>query len=242
MFWRRNKKFQVEVINPRLVLEASPALEVSGGSARRLSQEVNPEKLSLDVSLKLAAVVAAMVNACLIVFGYMRYLALLELFGIERSEVSFSIADLLAYGYGATINMVVASREAQFVFGGLAGLIAITLVLLLWQKGAAWKQMLVSWLLGILIAFLPTVPMYVGYYPAKRSLLAVAAEHLGIEASNLGGVKKRTEVLTSEGWRQGDVLLANAEFTYLLADSVVYKVRLSDGVIVRKTQLIAELK
>ncbi|ARC77947.1 hypothetical protein AXW93_03660 [Pseudomonas aeruginosa] len=106
--------------------------------------------------------VAAVVNGCLIIFGYMRYLAMLELFGIERSEVAFSMADLLAYGYGATINMVVATREAQFIFGGLAGLIAIALLFLLWQKGVAWKQMLVSWLLGIVIAFLPTVPMSSG--------------------------------------------------------------------------------
>lgn len=239
MFWGRERKLQVEIVNPRLVLEpprpqAAEAKDATGGTAIR--------RLSLDTSLKLAAVVAAVTNACLLIFGYMRYLAMLELFGIERSEVSFSIADLLAYGYGASINLVFASREAQFTFGGLAAVIAIALVLLMWREGAAWKQLLVSWLLGIVIAFLPTVPMFVGYYPAKRSLLAIAAGHLGVEVSKLDGVRRRTEVLTSDGWRQGDVLLATAEFTYLLAESVVYKIRLNDGVVVRRTQLTAELK
>ncbi|HFD6776145.1 TPA: hypothetical protein ACF3MO_005992, partial [Pseudomonas aeruginosa] len=102
---------------------------------------------------------------------------MLELFGIERSEVTFSMADLLAYGYGASLNMVLASQETQFYFGAVAALIALTVVLLLWREGAAWKQVLVSWLLGFVIAFLPTVPMFVGYYPAKRSLLGIVAEH-----------------------------------------------------------------
>lgn len=239
MFWGRERKLQVELVNPRLVLEP---LRLQAAEVQGAAEGTAIRRLSLDTSLKLAAVVAAVTNACLLIFGYMRYLAMLELFGIERSEVTFSMADLLAYGYGASINLVFASREAQFAFGGLAAVIAITLVLLMWREGAAWKQLLVSWLLGILIAFLPTVPMFVGYYPAKRSLLAIAAEHLGVEASKLDSVRRRTEVLTSDGWRQGDVLLATAEFTYLLADSVVYKIRLNDGVVVRRTQLTAELK
>lgn len=240
MFWGRERKLQVEIVNPRLVFE-SPQRQVDK-SHDAPPQGAGNRRLSLDTSLKLAAVVAAVTNACLLIFGYMRYLAMLELFGIERSEVTFSMADLLAYGYGASINMVFSSREGQLAFGGLAAVIAITLVLLLWREGAAWKQLLVSWLVGVVIAFLPTVPMFVGYYPAKRSLLAVAAQHLGVDASKLDGVKKRTEVLTADGWKQGDVLLATADFTYLLADSVVYKIRLSDGVVVRKTQLTAELK
>ncbi|MCS8153511.1 hypothetical protein N0480_11860 [Pseudomonas aeruginosa] len=103
----------------------------------------------------MAAVIAAAINASLIIFGYMRYLAMLELFGIARSEVSFSLADLLAYGYGAMINVMFSNRPAQMVFGGLIGAIAITGVLLLWDKGAVWKQMLLSWLVGAAIAFLP---------------------------------------------------------------------------------------
>ncbi|HHM7088318.1 hypothetical protein ACP0I7_27615 [Pseudomonas aeruginosa] len=240
MFWGRERKLQVEIVNPRLVFE-SPQRQVDKQHDAP-PQRVDNRRLSLDTSLKLAAVVAAVTNACLLIFGYMRYLAMLELFGIERSEVTFSMADLLAYGYGASINMVFSSREAQFTFGGVAAVIAISLVLLLWREGAAWKQLLVSWLVGVVIAFLPTVPMFVGYYPAKRSLLAVAAQHLGVDASKLDGVSRRTEVLTAEGWKQGDVLLATAEFTYLLADSIVYKIRLSDGAVVRKTQLTAELK
>ncbi|MCP1641003.1 hypothetical protein J2T41_000597 [Pseudomonas citronellolis] len=239
MYWRARKKIQVEVINPRLVLESPP---IHAGKAPDTPVEAGVHQLSLDVSLKLAAVVAAVINACLLIFGYMRYLAMLELFGIERSEVVFSVADLLAYGYGAMINMVFASRVAQIVFGGSAGTIAITAVLLLWKKGAAWKQMLVSWLIGIVIAFLPTLPMFVGYYPARHALLAVAAEHLGVEPDKLDAVKKRTEVSTSDGWMQGDVLLTTGEFTYLLSDSVVYKVRQTDGKVIRRTHLLAKLK
>lgn len=172
----------------------------------------------------------------------MRYLAMLELFGIARSEVSFSLADLLAYGYGAMINVMFSNRPAQMVFGGLIGAIAITGVLLLWDKGAVWKQMLLSWLVGAAIDFLPVVPMLVGYYPAKASLLTLAADHLKVDPGQIEGLAKRTEVLTSDGWIRGDVLLSTNEFTYLLSDALVYKIRQLDGKIVRKTQLTARLK
>ncbi|MCM8614340.1 hypothetical protein [Pseudomonas aeruginosa] len=242
MFWSKNRIVQVEVVNPRITLEVAPSLIPPAVSEAPQTLAPDAAKPSLDVALKLAAVVAAVVNACLIIFGYMRYLAMLELFGIERSEISFSVADLLAFGYGSTLNMAFSTRVTQIVFGGTSGLVALGVVLLLWRHAPSWKQILVAWLLGCLIAFLPTVPIVVSYLPAKRSQLAIAAGHLGVEADKLDGLAKRSEVLTIDGWKEGDILLATNEFTFLLADSIVWKVRQADGVIVRRTHLSAKLK
>lgn len=234
---------QVELMNPRFVLE-SQSLQSMDATGPTLPDSQHParENASLDVSLKLAAVLAAVANACLLAFGYMRYLAMLELFGIQRAEVQFSIPDLLAYGYGAALNLVGASRLAQIIFGVVIGMIALAFVTLAFRKDSGKKQVLLAWGLGITLSLLPAVPMFVGYYPARQSLLAVAAEQMGVQAEDIDGVKTRTEVLTSDGWMGGAILLTTDAFTYLLADSVVYKVRLADGVIVRRTHLSPKLK
>lgn len=242
MFWAKEKKIQVELSNPRLVVESHPFPSMQGAVEHPATAAPGSVRLSLDDSLKLAAVLAAVVNACLIIFGYMRYLAMLELYGIGRSEVSFSVADLLAYGYGSTVSMAFSTRVAQILFGGLSGVIGLGVVLLLWRRAPSWKQTLVAWGVGCVIALLPMAPILISYLPAKRSHLEVAAEHLGVNADKLDGLKRSTEVLTSDGWMQGEILLTTNDFTYLLADSVVYKIRQVDGVVVRKTHLTAMLK
>lgn len=242
MFWGKEKKIQVELINPRMVLESRSPLPAHAEASPPATQHPSNENFSLDVSLKLAAVLAAVANACLLSFGYMRYLAMLELFGIQRAEVQFSIPDLLAYGYGAALNLVGSSRLAQIIFGVVIGLIALAFVTLAFKKDSGKKQMFLAWGLGIALSLAPAVPMVVGYYPARQSLLAVAAEQMGVVAEDVDGVKKRTEVRTSEGWMEGTILLTTGDFTYLLADSVVYKVRQADGVIVRRTHLSPKLK
>lgn len=242
MFWAKEKKLQVELINPRLVVESQPLLSSPGAVKPAAIVAPTSVSLSLDDSLKLAAVVAAVVNACLIIFGYMRYLAMLELYGIGRSEISFSVADLLAYGYGSTLNMAFATRVTQIVFGGLSGLVGLGVILLLWRRAPSWKQTLAAWGVGCVIAYLPMAPIFISYLPAKRLQLAVAAEHLGVDVDKLDGLTKRTEVLTSDGWMQGDILLVTNDFTYLLVDAVVYKIRQADGAVVRKTHLSAQMK
>ena len=242
MFWGKEKKIQVELINPRVVLESRSLQLAHAEACPPATQHPSNESLSLDVSLKLAAVLAAVANACLLSFGYMRYLAMLELFGIQRAEVQFSIPDLLAYGYGAALNLIASSRLAQIVFGVVIGLIALAFVTLAFKKDSGKKQMFLAWGLGIALSLAPAVPMVVGYYPARQSLLAVASEQMGVVAEDVDGVKKRIEVRTSEGWMEGTILLTTGDFTYLLADSVVYKVRQADGVIVRRTHLSPKLK
>lgn len=242
MFWGKEKKIKVELINPRLVIE-SPSLMLVHEEAERVAvQAPDSGRPSIDVLLKVAAFAAAVVNGTLIIFGYMGYLALLELYGIERSEVSFSIADLLVFGYGKTLNLALSTQLSQACFGVLAGFAGLGVVALLWRNSSGWKQVLLAWVLGCVIAFVPSVPIWIGYIPAKRSLLTSAAKRFGVDADKLDGLTKRTDVLTTDGFVEGDILLATNDFTYLLKDKVLYKIRQADGVVVRKTYLSEVMK
>lgn len=238
MFWSKERTVRVELVNARLTVEG----KLPAGDERTAD---NPRSESnsfhLDTVLKLAALLATIANAALLTFGYMRYLAQMELFGIARSEVSYSVSDLLAYGYGAFLNLIFSGLPAQLVFGASVGIVVMLLFALFGGGRSSWRKDAATMAVAVALAAVPAIPMLMGYFPAKDTALALAAKHLQVEKEDLQGVRKRFEFDTSQGVLSGDVLLANPEYTYLLAGNVVYKLKTENNTVVRKTYLEADL-
>ncbi|WP_036993687.1 hypothetical protein [Metapseudomonas furukawaii] len=238
VFWNKERTVRVELMNPRLTVEGQLPL---GNSQTVESPRIETSRFHLDTVLKLAALIATIANAALLILGYMRYLAQMELFGIARSEVSYSISDLLAYGYGAFLNLIFSGRPAQLVFGASVGVLVVVLFALFGTGRSSWRKDAATMAVAVAVAAVPAIPMLMGYVPAKDSALALAAKHLQVVKEDLRGVRKRFEIDTSQGVVSGDVLLANSEYTYLLAGNVVYKLKTENNVVVRKTYLEADL-
>ncbi|HFH3882463.1 hypothetical protein [Pseudomonas aeruginosa] len=237
MFWTREKTVRVELLSPPLVLAAAqPIANPSTGQ----ETEARSGLISIDQFLKLAAIMVAVANTALIVMGYMRYVGLMQPFGISRTEVAFSLSDLLSFGYVSFINMTLSGQLAVAIVTSLLTLPVMAIVLRFKRDMHVVPQALLVWAIATALFFFVTGPYWFAFTPGKESALKVAAQSLGVE-EKLQELETKQEVTTEDGSLTGNIILAMPDITYLLKDGVLYKIRAADGKILRKTHLKAQL-
>lgn len=130
MFWKRASKIvRVELVNlPSALPVTTTAMPTS---------EVRPAFISFDAWLKLCLMLVAVTNCCLLTAGYMRRLGEVEAYGIQRSEVSFSISDLLASGYALVLKPATAGLYASCIVGGGLAVACVILVGITIREGTS---------------------------------------------------------------------------------------------------------
>lgn len=238
MFWTKDKTIRVELVSPPIVLPAS-------AEPSKHLESVKPAggfMISLDQFLKIAAVMVAVVNAALVVLGYMRYVGMLQQFGISRTEVSFSLSDLLSFGYIGFLNMTFSGQVAVAAVCSVITLPVMALVIRLKRDMNSFLQYILVWAISMGLFFVITGPYWIAYNPGKQAALKLVAKELNIEESQLSELKTEHEVSTENGFLTGYIVLATPDFTFLLKETVLYKIRASDGKILRKTHLQPEQK
>jgi hypothetical protein len=237
MFWKKQGPVRVEFLNPPVVVTSALVPEQPHTDQEAKSTGF---PLSLDQLLKLSAIVVAVVNTILIVTGYMRYVGITQQFGISRTEVAFSLSDLLSFGYISFLNMTFSGQATLVILSSLTTVPAFAIVVSLKSKMHPVKQYLLVWTIAILL-FVPVVgPYWFAFNPGKEDALKRAAKSLGLD-KKLQGLDTVQEVMTENGSLTGEIILGMPSVTYLLKDGVIYKIRESDGRILRKTHLKAKL-
>lgn len=239
MFWRRDKTVRIELLSPPVVV--TPAVS-SSPSAPEHGKASSSMPISVEQLFKLAAVMVAVVNTALVVLGYMRYVGLLQQFGISRTEVAFTFSDLLSFGYVSFLNMTLSGKVAVAAVCSAITLPVMAVVIRLKRDLHSLLQSLLVWVISTGLFFLMTAPYWVAYNPSKQAALKVAATSLGVDEEQLLGLETTQEVSTENGYLIGHIILAMPDITYLLKDDVLYKIRGSDGKILRKTYLRPKLK
>ncbi|WP_374439252.1 hypothetical protein [Pseudomonas panipatensis] len=236
MFWRKERTVRVELLSPPVVLTTAVAPALPNADQDTKSRF----PITLDQLLKIAAIMVAVVNTALIVMGYMRYVGLMQQFGISRTEVSFNLSDLLSFGYVSFLNMTLSGQMTVAIVTSLLTLPVMAIVLRLKRNMHAIPQALLIWALATVLFFFVTGPYWFAFTPGKEAALRVAAQSLGV-SEELQGLETEQEVATENGSLTGNIILAMPDITYLLKDGVLYKIRDSDGRIMRKTHLKAKL-
>lgn len=237
MFWNKERTVRVELLSPPLVV--TTAHPVAHPSA---AQETGPRTglISIDQFLKLAAIMVAVTNTALLVMGYMRYVGLMQPFGISRTEVAFTLSDLLSFGYVSFLNMTLSGQLAVAIVASFLTLPVMAIMLRFKRDMHFVPQALLAWVIASGLFFVVTGPYFFAFTPGKDAALKVAAQSLGVE-EKLQGLETEQEVTTDNGSLTGNIILAMPDITYLLKDGVLYKIRASDGKILRKTHLKARL-
>ncbi|MBD9503304.1 hypothetical protein IB256_21120 [Pseudomonas sp. PDM17] len=139
MFWRKEKTVRVELISPPVMVSAAAPLN----AAESMAPSRTP--LSVEQLLKLATIMVAVVNTALVVLGYMRYVGLLQQFGISRTEVSFTFSDLLSFGYVGFINMTLSGQVAVAAVSSAICLPVMAVVIRLKKSMHQVLQFLLVW-------------------------------------------------------------------------------------------------
>ncbi|MEP9317761.1 hypothetical protein ABKS89_11540 [Pseudomonas sp. LABIM340] len=236
MFWKREKTVRIEFLSPPVMVSATAPLSVG---------ETKPQGhglLSVEQFLKLATIMVAVVNTASVVLGYMRYVGVLQQYGISRTEVAFTLSDLLSFGYVGFLNMTLSGQVAVAAVSTAICLPVMAVVIRLKKSMHQLLQFLLVWGISTGLFFLVTAPYWVGYNPGKEAALRMAAKSLKVEEDDLKGLSIEQEVSTDTGSLTGTILLAMPEITYLLKEDVLYKIRASDGHVLRRTHLKPDLR
>lgn len=239
MFWRKDKTVQIERISPPPAVTVASSLPSS--SPERLEAH-NGMLISVEQFLKLAAVMVAVVNTSLVMLGYMRYVGLLQQFGISRTEIAFTLSDLLSFGYVSFLNMTLSGQVAVAMVSSAITFPVMAVVIRLRRDMHLSLQLLLTWVVSVGFFFLITAPYWIAYNPGKQAALKVAAKSLDVDDEQLLGLELEQEVTIEHGSLIGNIILAMPDITYLLKAGVLYKIRASDGKILRKTHLQPKLK
>lgn len=238
MYRRRDKTIRVELVSPSVAVTAAASASPIGPERGEASSDM---LISVELFLKLAAVMVAVVNTALVVLGYMRYVGLLQQFGISRTEVEFTLSDLLSFGYVGFLNMTFSGQVAVAAVSSAITLPVMAVVIRLKRDLHSLLQFLYVWIVSMGLFFLVTGPYWVAYNPGKQAALNVAAKSLGVNVDQLQGLDTEQEVSTDSGSLIGSIILATPDITFLLKDGVLYKIRASDGKTLRKTHLHPKL-
>jgi len=236
MFWKRERTVRVEFLSPPVMVHAAAPQNTAESKP-----PIHP-LLSMEQILKLATIMVAVVYTSLVVLGYMRYVGVLQQYGISRTEVAFTLPDLLSFGYVGFLNMTLSGQVAVAGVSTAICLPVMAVVIRLKKNMHQSLQFLLVWSVSITLFFLITSPYWVGYNPGKEAALRMAAKSLNVEEEELEGLSIEQEVSTDTGSLRGTIVLAMPDITYLLKENVLYKIRASDGRILRKTHLTPKLK
>lgn len=232
-FWQRSEKIlKVEIVNPKLT---SQETHYSRTSSSDTPEKPPAKELNFDLSLKVLALIALVLNSCLAIMGYVDFTGYLQTFGISTNELDLSLSTLLFQGY---IEIVVASFSAAAnysVLGAIAIFIVMTCIFLFpasifFKNRDRVDKTAAAMMIGYL-AFIALIIPVVGLHRGEERAYLIFDKQNGTNSTQ----KLNTNhiIKTKEGVSvSGETIFASPQYTYILQRRELYKISNRDNHIV----------
>lgn len=240
MFWKRDKPIRVEIVTPINVSSPQPALPAAdplNESAKR------PERVDTDLTFRFATFFALVLQAVLIVWGYLELAAYYEQFGIRTSELDLGTPTLLIYGYSYTFSELMSTVDRIPLLGAfipgftfIAIGAAVTFLFFAMHErralGHIFQRGVLVGVVLLLIFLAPALAVQNGIDRATRDF----EEYTGVEATH--GLNREYSVVTDQKQTlTGHLVVADARFTFIQVNDTVYKLENSSNRVMRQTFL-----
>ncbi len=134
MFWKRDNKIQVEILNPISISSPSVSPQQIDAQPASVVREVDK-----DFAFKLLTYFAILLQAGLLAYGYLELSAYYEQFGIGTTELELGTPTILVYGYSYAFSSIMGLVDLiPFIGALIPGLmfisVALTFVYLLMNR------------------------------------------------------------------------------------------------------------
>lgn len=237
MFFQKKKENKFELVNDiiRIELISNPDTPTN-----EEIKSTGNDHFEFDSLMKLLVLIVATTQACLIIFGYMEKLAVMEAYNIQRSEVSFSIQDLLAGGYAALLSLVT-SNNGAWIFGGALEISAFFLISLALSKSPQGQRAILSLILSVALVAATYGPILF-YITTRNKVYDQAAKSLDFDREKLVRLSAYEEFPTPNGPISGKLILTSQNAFFVLKDHYLYKLKSDNNQILRKTRVEAIMK
>lgn len=236
MFWKSDKRVQVELVTP--VRLTSPACSASPSSTTPIAVAKIVDK---DLAFKLVASFAIFLQTALTVYGYLELSAFYEQFGIYTSELELGTATLLSAGYSYSFSSIMNSVDGvpyvgPAVPGFISFIIALAFVTLLMSGVRKMADNLLMAVIGAaLLLMLFVAPVWGVVDGLERGKIGLKA-NTGLDWSK--GVSKEYTIVTNEKQRlTGHLIVSDTKSTFLLVGTTVYKVDNKTNRVMRENAL-----
>lgn len=232
-FWQRSEKIlKVQIVSPKLTSQETHCSQTSSSD----TLEKPPAKeLNFDLSLKVLALTALVLNSCLAIMGYVDFTGYLQTFGISTNELDLSLSTLLFQGY---IEIVVASFSAaadHFLLGATAILIVMTCIFLFpvsifFKNRDRVDKTVAAMMIGYLAFIALIIPLVGLHRGEERAHLIFDKQNRTNSTQKLNTshtIKTKGGVSVS-----GETIFASPQYTYILQRRELYKISNRDNHIV----------
>ena len=226
MFLNRKKVMRVALVHS--VPHASPLDRPT--TANNTGSE---QRFDLDGLFKIFAVLVATANGVLLICGYMRSLAKMELYGIHQAEVDVSLQNLLLEGYFAL--MPGSSGWGAIILGSVLGLTAVIATLLVMPNSSGARQYAAAMLLAGVALGAIYLPVLV-YKDSRDAALRTVVQALHLDPTTQT-LAYDHEIASSQGPLKGQLITADSNFSFVRVGNVVYKIQNGSNQIVRTSRL-----
>jgi hypothetical protein len=240
MFWKRTNPIRVEIVNPINAISPKPSsLSTDQGS----ESAKGTRRIDTDLTFKFATFFALVLQAVLIVWGYLELAAYYEQFGIRTSELNLGTPTLLIYGYSYTFSELMSTVDRIPVLGAfIPGLTFITigaaLTFLFFAMherralGDIFQRGVLVGVVLLLIFLAPTLAVRNGVDRATKDF----EEYSGVKAPR-GLDREYTVVTDQKETLTGHLIVADTRFTFIQVNGTVYKLDNSSNRVMRRTVL-----
>lgn len=233
VFWKKEKKVQVELTAPITIIHPDCEIQKTGTKAQQ--RECNLDK---EFSLKLIISFALTVQAFFFIAGYLGFTVRYEQYGIRTGELDLANSTILAEGYRQTLS-ILTSGDGSFsitrtFFMLLPFLLAsLAATYLLTNGKSKWIDFIaktsLGWVLLFILFFLPALGLLHNIEEAKKDI----KEETGLNAKS--DLNREQTISTKDGGMlSGKVIAADTKVTFFLSEHTVYKVDNATGRVLRK--------
>jgi hypothetical protein len=233
----KERVVQVRITNETLTLN-SPA---AAPPERPIQADTKP--LNYELGLKLAALVALVLNSLLAIIGYVDFTGQLETLGISTNEIDLGLPTLLFQGYLAIVLDGYTYVASHFILGVL-GLALIPSLVLYFPVSKLFKSRspIDNWLFCMLltmgfviISIIPTIGLKRGIDSAYSTF---KKQNPTEESSKILRLGTKSTILTKEGAKiSGHTVFASTLYTYVLQGAELFKIANRDNHVVSVTTI-----
>lgn len=232
-FWQPSEKIiKVEIINKKLPFQRK---DDSKTPSFDTSQKPPEKEFNFDLSLKVLALTAVVLNSCLAIMGYVGFTGYLQAFGISTNELDLSLSTLLFQGYIEIVATSFSAAADYFPLGAIVILIVMTCIFLfpasiLFKNRDRVDKTIAAMMIGYLALIALIIPL-VGLHRGEER-----ANKLFDRQNNTDPTQKleaSSTIKTKEGPSiSGETVFAAPQYTYILQRRELYKISNRDNHIV----------
>lgn len=240
--WNREKIVQVRITNDTFAFTTPAAV------AHEPPTQSESKPLNYELGLKLAALIALVLNSLLAIIGYVDFTGKLETLGISTNEIDLGLPTLLFQGYLAIVLDGYTYIASHFPWG-ILGLTFIPSLFLYFPVSRLLKSRsrIDSWVFCLLLTFglviisiIPTIGLKRGIDSAFSTF---EKENPLDRGNTIKGLRAETAIQTKEGPKiSGDTVFASTLYTYVLQRAELYKIANRDNHIVSVTVIHPEIR